>query len=161
MLKNLRYGKAVERAESATCPRLSEARPAPALVGETGDRGAEMCLRRVPELHDERMVLERLLDDAALNTFAASVNQPHLAQAGFVRGADVLDDDRCDVARRERMEIDRVFDWDFMSIPNSQNPTPNHSQFRLPIPNNAQGWELGVGSGWKLELGVGNLRDAS
>jgi hypothetical protein len=56
------------------------------------------------------MVLERLLDDPALNTFAASVNQPHFAKAGFMRGADVLDDDRRHVARRERVEIDRVFD---------------------------------------------------
>ena len=79
-------------------------------IDETGDRGAEMCLRRIPELHDERMVLERLLDDPALNTFAASVNQPDFSKAGFMRGADVLDDDRRNVARRERVEIDRVFD---------------------------------------------------
>jgi hypothetical protein len=56
------------------------------------------------------MVLERLLDDAALNAFAASVNQPHFTQAGFVRGGDVLDDNRGHVARRERVEVERVFD---------------------------------------------------
>jgi hypothetical protein len=60
------------------------------------------------------MVLECLLDDASLNALAASVNQPHFAQAGFMRGTDVLLDDRCDVARRERMEIDRVFDGDLL-----------------------------------------------
>ena len=54
------------------------------------------------------MVLERLLDDPALNTFAASVNQPHFAKAGFMRGADVLDDDRRNVARRERVTLDVV-----------------------------------------------------
>ncbi len=39
------------------------------------------------------MVFECLLDDAALNTFAATVNQPHLAKPGFVCGGDVFDDD--------------------------------------------------------------------
>ena len=52
-----------------------------------------MGLRSVPELDNERMVLECLLNDSALNTFAASVNQSHFAQARFVRGSDVLDDD--------------------------------------------------------------------
>jgi hypothetical protein len=41
------------------------------------------------------------------------VNQTHLAQAGFVRGGDVLGDDGRHVARRERMEVERVFDRDF------------------------------------------------
>ena len=56
------------------------------------------------------MVLERLLDHPALNTFAASVNQPDFAKAGFMCGADVLDDDRRNIARRERVEVQRVFD---------------------------------------------------
>jgi len=30
-----------------------------------------------------------------------------------MRGADVLDDDRRNIARRERVKIDRVFDGDF------------------------------------------------
>ena len=85
-------------------------------IRETGNRGTEMCLRRIPELLDERMVLERLLDDPALNTFAASVNQPHLAKAGFMRGADVLDDDRRNIARRERVKIDPVFDGDLHEV---------------------------------------------
>ena len=71
-----------------------------------------MGLHGVPELHDEWMVLEGPLDDAALNAFAASVNQTHLTQAGFVRGGDVLLDDRRHVARRERMQVERAFDWD-------------------------------------------------
>ncbi len=50
----------------------------------------------------------------ALNALAASVNQPHLAQAGFMRRADVLHDDRGDVARRERVEVERVFDGIFI-----------------------------------------------
>ena len=59
------------------------------------------------------MVLQCLLDDAALDAFAATVNQPHLAQTCFVRGGDVLGDDRRDVARREGVEVERGFDWDF------------------------------------------------
>jgi hypothetical protein len=70
-----------------------------------------MRLRRVPELHDQWMVLEHLLNDPTLNAFAASVNQPHLAEAGFVRGSDILLDNRCHVARRERMQVERIFDW--------------------------------------------------
>jgi len=57
------------------------------------------------------MVFERLLDDPALHALAASVNQPHLAEAGFVCGSDVLDDHRRDIARREGMEVERIFDW--------------------------------------------------
>ncbi len=123
-------------------------------IRETGNRGTEMCLRRIPELLDERMVLERLLDDPALNTFATSVNQPHFAKAGFMRGADILDDDRRNIAWRERVKIDRVFYWDFQCqfpTPTTQRPTtPN---FKLPTPNNAQGvrWDLGRWEG--LEVG--------
>ena len=83
-------------------------------VRQAGDCGAEVRLRRVPELDDQRMLLERLLNDAALNALAASVDQPHFAEPGFVRGIDVLFDDGCDVARRERVEIERVFDRDLV-----------------------------------------------
>ena len=81
--------------------------------GEGGRPSRRGASPGVPELHHERMVLECLLDDAALNAFAASVNQPHLAQACFVRGGDVLGDDRCDVARREGVEVERAFDGTF------------------------------------------------
>jgi len=75
-------------------------------LAKAGDRGAQVCLRRVPELHHERVVLEGVLDDAPLNTLAASVNQPHLAQACFVRSGDVVGDNGCDVARRKGMEVE-------------------------------------------------------
>jgi hypothetical protein len=75
-----------------------------------GDGGAEMALRGIPELDDERVILERLLDDAALDAFAAPVNQPYLAQPGLMRGAHVLLDHGLDVARGEGMEIESVFD---------------------------------------------------
>jgi hypothetical protein len=76
---------------------------------EPCDRRAQVRLCRVPELRHQRVVLECLLDDAALNAFAAAVNQPHLAKAGFVRGGDVLGDDGCDIARRKGMEVERGF----------------------------------------------------
>ena len=73
---------------------------------QPGHRGAEVRFRRIPELLDEGMIFQRLLDDAALNTLAASVNQAHLSEAGFVCGGDVLGDDRRDVARREGMQVE-------------------------------------------------------
>jgi len=86
----------------------------PRSAGQSRDRRAQVGLRGVPEFHDERMVLERVLNDAALDACAASMNQSHFAQARFVRRGDVLLDDRRDVARRERVEIDRVFDGYFL-----------------------------------------------
>jgi hypothetical protein len=80
-------------------------------VRQSGHRGTEVRFRRVPELHDQRMVLERLLDDAALNAFAASMNQPNSAKARFVRSRHVLDDHRRHIAWRERMKVERIFDW--------------------------------------------------
>ena len=64
----------------------------------------------VPELGDQRMLLERRLHDAALHAAAAAVDEAQLAQAGFVRGADVLLDDGRDVARGEGVEIELRLD---------------------------------------------------
>ena len=69
-----------------------------------------MRRRIVKKLHDERMAFERLLHDAALHAAAASVNEPNLAQPGGVCLVDVLVDDRRDIARRKRVEIERAFD---------------------------------------------------
>src|ERR1041385_3771040 len=79
-------------------------------VAKARDGGAKMRLRRIPELDDERMAVERLLDDAALDALAAPVNQAHLAQAAFPCGVDVLLDDRLDVAGGEGVQIERLFD---------------------------------------------------
>jgi hypothetical protein len=69
-----------------------------------------MRRRIVKKLHDERMPFERLLHDAALHAAAAPVNEPYLAQAGGVCLVDVLLDDRRDIGRRKRVEIERAFD---------------------------------------------------
>ena len=58
------------------------------------------------------MPLERLLHDASLDALAAAVNQPDLTQSSVVRRSDVFLDDRRDVAWRERVQIEVVFDWD-------------------------------------------------
>ncbi len=62
-------------------------------VRQSGNGCPEVRLMCVPEFHDEWVVFERLLNDPPLHALAASVNQPHLAQAGFVCSGDVLDDD--------------------------------------------------------------------
>ena len=52
------------------------------------------------------MLLERGLDDAALDAFAAPVDQPHFAQPGLVGRAHVFLDHRRNVARVEGVQID-------------------------------------------------------
>ena len=74
------------------------------------DRGAEVRFVGIPELDDQRMPFERLLHDAALNSFAAAVDQTHLAQAGLVRRVDVVLDHRLDVAWQEGVQIEVRFD---------------------------------------------------
>ena len=63
--------------------------------------GSQVGLGGVPELLDQWVTLQRLLDDAALNALAAPVNEADLAEPRFVGGADVLFDYRLDVAGRE------------------------------------------------------------
>lgn len=95
---------------SCTDAAASSTRNSLGLHAKAGHRGTEVRLRGVPEFRHEGMVFQCLLHDAALNALAASVNQPHLAQACFVCRGHVLGDDGGDVARREGVEVDRVFD---------------------------------------------------
>lgn len=88
--------------------------PASRSVAQSGDSRAQMGLRRVPELLDERMPFERLLDDAALDTLAAAVNQSNLAKACLVRDSEVFGDNRGDVPGGERMQIQRALDRDLV-----------------------------------------------
>ena len=60
----------------------------------------------VPELGDQRMAIERDLDETALHAVAPSVDDPEVAQPGGVRRADVFVDDRGDVAGSERVKIE-------------------------------------------------------
>ncbi len=84
-----------------------------------------MRLRGIPELLDERMPLERLLDDAPLNAFAAPVDQPYLAEPGCVGGGDVLLDHGRNVGGKKRMEVEGSLDRDTVGgIVKSQIPNP-------------------------------------
>ena len=68
-----------------------------------------MCPGVVAELQHQRVLLEHLLDDGPLNALAAAVDQPKLCQAGLMSGTHVLFDDRWNVARRERVQIELAF----------------------------------------------------
>jgi hypothetical protein len=82
----------------------------PLRPAKTRDRRPEMRLGGVVKFLDQRMPLERLLDDATLHTLAAAMDQANLAQPCSVRRVDVLLDNGCDVARRERMQVERPLD---------------------------------------------------
>jgi hypothetical protein len=56
------------------------------------------------------MPLQHRLDDTALHALSTPVHEPHFAEAGVVRGPDVLGHDVGDVARLERVEIEKPVD---------------------------------------------------
>jgi len=70
----------------------------------------------VPELCDERVLLEDGLHNRALGAAAAPVDQAQFLQTGLVRGAYVLLDDGRDVPRREGVEIELGFDGNAVGI---------------------------------------------
>ena len=77
---------------------------------QSADRRAEVRVRVVVKLDDERMAVERRLNDAALNAAAASVDQSQLAQSRRVCRVDVFIDDRGDIRRLEHVEIELGLD---------------------------------------------------
>ena len=60
----------------------------------------------VPKFDNPRVLFERRLDDAPLHAAASAVNQPDFAQAGGGSRVDVFVNDRWNVARRERVQIE-------------------------------------------------------
>jgi len=56
------------------------------------------------------MAIERRLDDAALNAPAASMNDAHFGEAGGHGRVDIVGDDRGNVARCERVQVDLALD---------------------------------------------------
>jgi hypothetical protein len=64
----------------------------------------------IPEFKYPRVPLERCLHDPTLNAVAAAVNEPDLLQARRCRRVDILGDNRGNIARREGMKIELVFD---------------------------------------------------
>ena len=71
----------------------------------------------IKEFGDKRVVVEELLNDAALDALPSSVDKTHLSQPSGVRGVNVVTYDRWDIFRSKRVEIetaingnrDRVF----------------------------------------------------
>ena len=82
---------------------------------QPGNRSTEVCLSRIPERLDQRMILQNALHHCTLDPDASAVNQPYFAQAGLGGCANILLDDRWDVARRERVEVERPFDGNVVS----------------------------------------------
>ena len=67
------------------------------------------------------MPIEGCLDNAALHTASPSVNEPHFRESCRGRRGHVLVDDRRNVSRRKRMEIEFSLDRNFMHQENFQN----------------------------------------
>ena len=65
-----------------------------------------MRFRCVPELLDQRMLVQRSLNDGPLHPLAPSVNQAHFTQSGFMSGTHVLVDDRGNISGMEGVEVE-------------------------------------------------------
>ena len=65
----------------------------------------------IAERFDHRVIPQHLVDAGALHPNASSMNQSDLPQPGLVSRADVLVHDGRNIARREGVQVDRVFDW--------------------------------------------------
>jgi hypothetical protein len=76
------------------------------------DRGPEMGAGIIEELDYERMAVQGLLHDTALNTLSAPVDQANGAQAGLMRRIEVLLDDRRNISGGEGVEVEAVPDGD-------------------------------------------------
>jgi len=79
------------------------------MVRQARHGGAKMGFSGVPELRDQRMPLERLLHDPALDPLAAAVYEADFAETRFMGCAHVLFHDRLDIPRRERVQIQVIF----------------------------------------------------
>ena len=71
-----------------------------------------MRLGRIVKGFHQRMLLERGLNDSALHSSTTSVDESHFPQTRLVRRIHVLFNNRFDVLRAERMEIDRILNRD-------------------------------------------------
>ena len=70
---------------------------------QTRYSGTQMGLRIVPELGDERMLIQCLLHPRALDALAAAVDQPHFTEPCLMRGAHIFLHDVHDLTRFERV----------------------------------------------------------
>lgn len=79
-------------------------------------RRAQVRRRVVPELDDERMPVERLLHDRPLHAAAAAMDEADLSKSRCVRRVDVLLDDRRNIARCKRVQIELRLDRHALDI---------------------------------------------
>ena len=84
----------------------------PDLGFQDGNSCAQMRRGIVKKFQHERVPFERLLDDAALYADAAAVDEAHVVESCRMRFVDVVRDDRGDVSRRERVQVEGAFDRD-------------------------------------------------
>jgi len=77
---------------------------------QADDGRAEVGRRIVPELDHLRMLIERRLNDTALNASPSSMDDAHLVEAGGRGRVDVLRDHGWNIARRERVQVDLAVD---------------------------------------------------
>ena len=78
---------------------------------QAGDRRTEMRRGVVPELLHERVMVEGRLDDASLHAASAAMHQPHFLEPGDGGGIHIFFNDRRNIARRERVQVDLRLDW--------------------------------------------------
>jgi len=79
---------------------------------------------RVSERFDQRMAGEDAADDLTLDADAAAVDQPHFSEPARHRFREVLLDDGGDVARSERVKIERVLDRNVNGVVFAQRRGP-------------------------------------
>jgi hypothetical protein len=89
------------------------------------------------------------VNEIAHRVFGDAAIRHHIVGAAIARNDTVKD-----TRMRRTIELNEELSHWRSSIPNSQNPTSNHSQLPTPKSQSRSHWELGIGSGW--ELGVGN-----
>jgi len=70
-------------------------------------------LRRIPERQHEVVSVEQAVYGRPLHAFASSVDQPNHREPCFLRGVQIIVDDGDDIARLERVKVDRLFDGNF------------------------------------------------
>ncbi len=88
-----------------------------------------MGVRIVPERFDERVPLQRLLHDAALNALAAAVHEPQLAQPFRMRRVHVLLDDGRDVAGEEGVQVELRPDGDARVVIHIVRAAPSVAEY--------------------------------
>ena len=77
---------------------------------QDGNSCAQMRRCIVQKFQHQRVPFEHLLDDAALYTLPAAVDEPHLSEPCGVCFIDVLFDNRRDVSRGETVKVEAALD---------------------------------------------------